>query len=124
MGKKILLVDDEPEIRTLYKKMLEKEGYTVSTAKDGRDALEKVAADRPDLIILDIMMPGMDGWEVSKKIKTDLATKDIPVVILSVKAGITEKVKSIEESLAERHLGKPVGRSELISTVKALLGEF
>lgn len=124
MSKRILLVDDEADIRSVYTKTLGKEGYEVTTAKDGKEALEKLKEFKPHLVILDIMMPGMDGWEVAKKIRKDQVLGDIPIIILSVKSEIEDKVKSIEEAKTDRHLAKPIELSELIGTIKSLLNEL
>ncbi|MFQ5888356.1 MAG: response regulator transcription factor [Candidatus Hydrothermarchaeales archaeon] len=124
MSKRILLVDDEIDIRSVYTKMLEKEGYEVATAKDGKKALEKLSEFKPHLVILDIMMPGMDGWEVAKKIRKDQVLGDIPIIILSVKSEIEDKVKSIEEAKTDRHLAKPIEFSEILGTIKSLLNEL
>lgn len=116
-----MVVDDEPDIRYLLRKMLEKEGYEVTEARDGRECLEKLKKERPDLILLDIMMPGMFGWEVSKRIKEDEMTKSIPVAMLTVRTSEEDKVKSLEESLADWHISKPVDREKLMETIKWLL---
>ncbi|MBI5253434.1 MAG: response regulator [Euryarchaeota archaeon] len=116
-----MVVDDEPDIRYLLRKMLEKEGYEVTEARDGRECLEKLKKERPDLILLDIMMPGMFGWEVSKRIKEDEATKSIPVAMLTVRTSEEDKVKSLEESLADWHISKPMDREKLMETIKWLL---
>jgi DNA-binding response OmpR family regulator len=123
MGKRILLVDDEPDILTLYKKILERGGYEVSTAQSGSEAFEKMVTFKPHLVILDIMMPEMDGWEVAKRIRADEKEKDVPIIMLTVKSEIEDKVKSIEVAGADRHLTKPVDSHNLIYTVKCLLHE-
>ncbi|HIE08638.1 MAG TPA: response regulator, partial [Armatimonadetes bacterium] len=79
MGKKILVVDDEKHIVRLVQVNLERAGYEVITAYDGDEALKKVKEERPDLIVLDVMMPKMDGFEVMKHLKADPTTRDIPV---------------------------------------------
>jgi DNA-binding response OmpR family regulator len=124
MGKKILLVDDEVDILTLYKRILEKEGYEIATAVNGPEALQKMITFKPNLVVLDIMMPEMDGWELSKKIRSEHNEKELPIIMLTVKSEIEDKVKSVEEAGANRHLTKPINGSILISTIKALLGEI
>lgn len=116
-----MVVDDEPDIRYLVRKMLEREGYEIIEAKDGGECLEKLKKERPDLILLDVMMPGMFGWEVSRKIKENEATRSIPVAMLTVRSSEEDKVKSLEESLADWHISKPVDSKKLIETVKWLL---
>jgi DNA-binding response OmpR family regulator len=124
MGKRILLVDDEADILSLYKKILEKEGYEITTANNGLEALQKMITFKPHLVILDIMMPEIDGWEVVKKIRSEHNEKELPIVMLTVKSEIEDKVKSVEEVGANRHLTKPINSSILIGTIKALLGEI
>lgn len=118
---KILVVDDEPKIRFIVRKMLEKEGHKVAEAKDGAECLEMVKAERPDLILLDVMMPGMDGWDVCRRIKTDEATKTITVAMLTVKSKDEDKVKSFDEALADWHVVKPFTGKTLSRTVQWLL---
>lgn len=118
---KILLVDDEPDIVIVSKMVLEKEGYEVIVAKNGEQCMNMLEKDRPDLILLDIMLPGLDGWEICKKIKKDATTKDIPVVMFTVR--VSEK--SVERSLeyADAQIGKPFETVELLNTIKHLLNE-
>lgn len=124
MGKRILLVDDEADMRLIYKKTLEKAGYDVATAKDGNDALEKMKGFRPDLVVLDIMMPDLDGWGAAKKIRETHSPADLPIIMLTVKGEIEDKVKSVEEVGANRHLTKPIESAQLINTIQALLNEL
>jgi CheY-like chemotaxis protein len=124
MGKRILLVDDEPDIVSLYKKILEKAKYNVTTASSGDEALKIIESDTFDLIILDIMMPGLDGWETAKKIKSIPGFANVPIVMLTVKYQIEDKVKSIEKVGAARHITKPVDGPKLIETIQTLLGEI
>jgi len=124
MGKRILLVDDEPDIRSLYKRIIEREGYKVSTAASGSEALKTLEELSPDLIVLDIMMPGMDGWEVARRIRGDKRFSKVPIIMLTVKSEIEDKMRSIDVAGADRHLSKPVEVSELMGTIKALLNEI
>jgi CheY-like chemotaxis protein len=121
MQKKVMVVDDETNIRFVLKRMLEKGGYDVIEARNGIECLDLLSKERPDLIILDVMMPGMDGWETCARIKNDEKTKDITVSMLSVKKAHEDKINSLEDSLADWHISKPIDRDELISTVKWLL---
>ena len=124
MKKRILLVDDEEDIRTLYKKTIEKGGYLVETASNGMEALEMVETFNPNLVILDIMMPDMDGWEVTKKIRKKHSINELPIIILSVKSEIADKVKSTSDLGANRHCTKPVDGNDLIYMIKTLLDEL
>jgi CheY-like chemotaxis protein len=117
---KILVVDDEPEILMLVKMMLEKHGYDTIEARNGDECLEKLK-EKPDVIVLDVMMPGDDGWEVCRKIKKDQESKDIPVILLTVRTSEKSRKKSIEYAGADAHVNKPFEMSELLETVKNLL---
>ena len=86
MPKKILAVDDEKHIVRLVQANLERAGYQVVTANDGKEALQKVAEENPDLVVLDVMMPYMDGFEVLQNLRRNPSTRDIPVVMLTAKA--------------------------------------
>ena len=85
MARSILLVDDEPQTRDLLRLMLKRDGYEVYDAEDGFDALEKVQIHKPDAIILDVMMPGMDGIEVCVRIRSDEALSETPIIMLSAR---------------------------------------
>lgn len=119
--KKILVIDDEPDIVFLIKLILEKEGYKVIEANSGSEGLELVKKEKPDLVLLDVMMPDMLGWEVSKKIKADKELRKIPVAMLTVKSAAEDKLKSLEEAGADWHIAKPIDREKLLNTVAWLL---
>ncbi len=114
---KILLVDDEPEIVYLVRLVLEREGHEVIGALDGRDCLKKLREDKPDLIILDIMMPGLDGWEICRKIKEAEGTRDIPVIMLTVRTSGDSIKKSYEYAGCDAHINKPFDRKQLLCTI-------
>ncbi|MFQ6105704.1 MAG: response regulator transcription factor [Candidatus Hydrothermarchaeaceae archaeon] len=118
---KILVVDDEPDIVFTIQKILENEGYEVITANDGKAALEKLKTVRADLILLDVMMPGVDGWNVCKILKEHEKTKSIPIAILTGLSKDIDKLTSLDLALADRHINKPVDKEDLIKTVKLLL---
>ncbi|MFQ5976043.1 MAG: response regulator [Candidatus Hydrothermarchaeales archaeon] len=118
---KILLVDDEPVLVDLTKMILEKDGYEVLVAKNGGECLEELEKNRPDLILLDIMMPGESGWEVCRKIKEDEKTRDIPVVMFTVRTSKASIEKSLRYAHADAHLGKPFTLDELCSMVRRFL---
>ncbi|MBU2559431.1 response regulator [archaeon] len=114
---KIMLVDDEPGILRVERIILEKAGYEVVEASSGEECLEKLKSVKPDLILMDVMMPEMDGWEATRIIKEDDDTKNIPVVIVTVKDSDDEKTRSYMYSHADGHLVKPLSMGELLETV-------
>ena len=120
MGK-ILVVDDEPEIVVLTKIMLEKEGHKVLVAKNSDECFKKLKEEKPDLILLDIMMPGDDGWDACKKIKEDKETRDIPVAMFTVRSSEDSVEKSLEYANADAHINKPFDRLELLEIVRDML---
>ena len=91
---RVLLVDDESAIRTICRVNLESDGLTVVEAADGREAIGAVRTERPELVLLDVMMPDIDGWEVAAQLASDPATRDIPVVFLSARAAREDKVRA------------------------------
>lgn len=120
---KILVVDDEPEIIYLTKMILEKEGHEVVAANDSDECFEKLKAETPDLILLDIMMPGDDGWVTCRKIKGDEKTRNIPVAMFTVRSSEDSVEKSLKYAHADAQINKPFDRKELVDTVKRLLGK-
>ena len=121
-SKKVLVVDDEPYILRSLRMILEMEGYQVETASDGLEALKRVAENKPHLILLDIMMPNMDGYEVAKHLKGDPATSDIFILILTAKGQEKDKMRSASLGVDE-HLTKPFSPNKLLERVKEILGE-
>jgi DNA-binding response OmpR family regulator len=118
--KKILIVEDEKDILRLVKLYLEKEGFRTVTAMTGSEALRQVKAERPDLMILDLMLPEMDGLEVCKKIRLNPDTALLPVVMLTAKAEESDTVIGLELG-ADDYVTKPFSPKALIARVKALL---
>ncbi|HID28286.1 MAG TPA: response regulator [Methanosarcinales archaeon] len=121
MKKKILVVDDEPEYVELVKLVLEKEGFFVSEAYSGEECLDKIKEEKPDLVILDILMPGMDGQQVCKVLKENKETKLIPVVMLTALNNTINKIIGLKIMCADAYVTKPVEEKELIDTVNRLL---
>lgn len=103
---KVLLVDDDPAVLVFMKKLLEKHGYVVLEANNGKEGLKKARDEGPDIILLDIMMPKLDGWEVARKLKDDPKTKNIPIIMLTVLAEDEHKQKSFEYADADFHISK------------------
>ncbi len=116
----ILIVDDDPHIRELVTLFLRAEGFTVTTAVDGLDALEQLARLKADLVILDVMMPNMDGWELCETLR---ASYDIPLLMLTAKGETAQKVRGFELG-TDDYLVKPFEPVELVMRVKALLKRY
>lgn len=123
MANKIMVVDDEPDVVDLVKLVLESDGFDVVTAYSGKEALDKIALEMPDLVLLDIMMPQMDGWEVYSRIKAHPKTKDIPVAMLTAKSQSIDKMIGLHVVKVDDYITKPFGRSELLERVKRILKE-
>ncbi|MBN1822799.1 MAG: response regulator [Endomicrobiales bacterium] len=121
--KRVLLADDEDDIRHILKRYLELDGYEVTTAIDGKDALEKAVSNRYDLLILDVMMPVMNGWEVSKKLKADPERKNIPIIILTARTQSIDSMMSYECG-ADEYATKPFEYPELSQTIKKLIEQY
>lgn len=119
MPKKILAVDDEKHIVRLVQVNLERQGYEVVTANDGREALEKVEAESPDLVVLDVMMPYMDGFEVLQNLRRNASTRDIPVIMLTAKAQDADVFRGWQSGV-DCYLTKPFNPMELIAFVKRI----
>jgi DNA-binding response OmpR family regulator len=120
MSKRVLVVDDQPHIVRLIQVNLEKEGLQVSTAGDGVEGLERLREVRPDLVILDVIMPRKDGFQVLREIKSDPDLAEIPVIMLTVKTHNADIVEGLKEG-AELYLPKPFHPKELVSLVKRVL---
>ena len=118
---KIMIVDDEEKIRYIVRKMLEAEGYQVIEADGGKACLELLKEEKPDLILMDVMMPEMDGWDAAKEVKSDESNKDVIISMLTVKSEDEDKIKSLDEASADWHIAKPVKRDKLLQTVGWLL---
>ena len=119
---KILVVDDEIYIVHILDFSLGIEGYEVMTALDGEQALAKVAQNRPDLIVLDIMMPKLDGYETCKALKQNPATHDIPVILLSAKGRNVDQKIGFEVG-ADDYITKPFSPRKLVERINAILGQ-
>ena len=119
---KILVVDDEVYIVHILDFSLGVEGYDVMTALDGEQALAKVAQDKPDLIVLDIMMPKLDGYETCKALKSDPETRDIPVILLSAKGRNVDQKVGFEVG-ADDYITKPFSPRKLVERINSILGQ-
>jgi DNA-binding response OmpR family regulator len=113
----VLVVDDDPDIRGLVKELLERQGYGVSEAANGKDALRSLYATPPDVVLLDVSMPELDGWQTLERIR-DLS--DVPVAMLTARAAELEKVRGLKAG-ADDYITKPFGRQELLARIEAML---
>ncbi|HML20198.1 MAG TPA: response regulator [Aggregatilinea sp.] len=120
MSERILIVDDDVDSLKLIGLMLQRQGYEVLVASTGQQALAKAKNDRPDLIILDIMMPDMDGYEVCRRLRHDPTTQPIPIIMFTARAMVDDKVAGFEAG-ADDYLTKPTHPAELASRIKAIL---
>jgi CheY-like chemotaxis protein len=117
---KILVVDDEEHIVMILKDSLEFSGFQVVTAFDGMEALERVEKDKPELVVLDIGMPKLDGWEVCRRLKADPKTKHIPIIILTAYAQTSDQRKGAQLG-ADRFISKPCDLTYLVEEINTLL---
>jgi two-component system, OmpR family, alkaline phosphatase synthesis response regulator PhoP len=117
MTERILIVDDEQRIIDLAQMYLEQEGYTVESATDGRDAFDRIKTDEPGLIVLDLMLPGMDGLEICRRVRAD---SDVPIIMLTARSEDIDKIVGLELG-ADDYLTKPFNPRELVARVKAIL---
>ncbi len=122
MGKKILVVDDEPQIVNLISLRLKESGYEILTAGDGQTALQKAREEKPDLIILDLMLPKMDGYKVCALLKADMRFNKIPIILLTARGQETDRVIG-QEVGANAYITKPFQATILLNKLKGLLGE-
>jgi CheY-like chemotaxis protein len=119
-GHTVLVVDDEPDVLLLCRVNLEFEGYTVIEAAHGEEAMDKLRTERPDIVLLDVMMPRMDGWQVLSAIKADDDLKDIPVVMLTAKVQDQDQIRGWSEGAAD-YITKPFSPLALSQVLQDVL---
>ena len=120
MASRVLIVEDEPDIRELVVHHLKREGYQVATAAGGEEALRQVRAAPPDLVLLDLMLPGMNGLEVCRRLRQDPPTAGLPIVMLTAKGDEVDRVLGLEIG-ADDYIVKPFSPKELVARVRAVL---
>jgi DNA-binding response OmpR family regulator len=120
MASRVLIVEDEPDIRDLLAFHLEREGYQIGKSRTGADALRQVAASPPDLILLDLMLPEMDGLEVCRRLRRDPRTASLPIVMLTAKGEEIDRVLGLELG-ADDYIVKPYSPKEVVARVRAVL---
>ncbi|MDB5796714.1 MAG: pilH [Paucimonas sp.] len=116
---KILVVDDSPTERYFLSDILIKNGFSVSTAENGEEALQKIKADKPQLILMDIVMPGQNGFQVTRAISRDPESQDVPVIICTSKGQETDRIWGLRQG-ARDYIVKPVDPQELLTKIAAL----
>jgi DNA-binding response OmpR family regulator len=117
---KVLIVDDDPEIRTFYALLLQREGWEVDEAENGYDALSKARAQPPALVLLDVMMPELDGYEVCRRLRADPQTSDLTILMISAKATVTDRRNGIMAG-ANDFLCKTIGPRRLVAQIRTFL---
>jgi DNA-binding response OmpR family regulator len=119
--KRVVCIEDEPEMIDLVRLILGRKGYDVIGANGGIEGLDAVRRERPDIILLDLMMPDMDGWEVYQQIKADPELKHIPVVVVTAKAQSIDKVLGLHIAKVDDYITKPFGPQELLESIEKIL---
>ena len=120
--KNILCIEDEPEMIDLIRLILTRHGFNVQGAYGGREGLKMIRENAPDLILLDLMMPDVDGWEVYQQIKADEKTNNIPVIVVTAKAQNIDKVLGLHIAKVDDYIAKPFSPQALLESVERVLG--
>jgi len=121
--KRVIYFEDERDMVELVRLVLGREGYSVEGASEGRAGLVSVREKLPDIILLDLMMPDMDGWEIFKELKNDKSTGDIPVVVITAKSQSVDKILGVEIAQVDDYISKPFSPRELVERVEKVLSE-
>ncbi len=119
--KQVIVIEDDPEMIELVKLILTKDGFDVIGVDNGRDGLTRIGEVLPDVVLLDLMMPGMDGWEVYQAVKANETTKHIPVIIITAKAQSIDRVLGLHIAKVDDYITKPFSPSELVNSVRKVL---
>jgi len=122
-AKRVVCIEDEPEMIDLVRLILGRKGFDVIGANGGIEGLETVQRERPDLVLLDLMMPDMDGWEVYQQMKADDDLRNIPVIVVTAKAQSIDKVLGLHIAKVDDYITKPFGPQELLESVEKIIGE-
>ncbi len=122
-SKKLAYIEDEAEMIDLVRLILGRRGFTVLGATGGREGLDLVRKERPDLVLLDLMMPDMDGWDVYHQIKSEEGTREIPVIVITAKAQNIDKILGLHIAKVEDYISKPFSPQELMERVEKVLSK-
>ena len=120
----ILYIEDDPEMIDLVSLILNRQGFQVIGANGGREGLEIVKHTQPDLILLDLMMPDIDGWDVYQQLKTSESTRDIPVIIITAKSQTIDRVLGVQIAKVDDYISKPFRPGDLIESIKKILARI
>jgi two-component system, OmpR family, response regulator VicR len=119
--RRVVYIEDEQEMIDLVRLILNRKGYEISGANGGHEGLDTVRKELPDLVLLDLMMPDMDGWDVYQQMKADEATKNIPVIVVTAKAQSIDKVLGLHIAKVDDYISKPFSPQELVDSVEKVL---
>jgi two-component system response regulator VicR len=122
-SKRLAYIEDEAEMIDLVRLILGRRGYTVIGANGGREGLDLIRKELPDLVLLDLMMPDMDGWDVYHQIKSEVQTRDIPVIVITAKAQNIDKILGLHIAKVEDYISKPFSPQELLDRVEQVLSK-
>ncbi|MEJ2265262.1 MAG: response regulator [Anaerolineales bacterium] len=123
MSRRVLYIEDEPEMIDLVRLILGRKGIEVIGATGGREGLDAVRKELPDLVLLDLMMPDMDGWQVYQQMKAGEPTRDIPVIVVTAKAQSIDKVLGLHIAKVDDYISKPFSPQELAESVERVLSK-
>jgi two-component system response regulator VicR len=121
--RKVICIEDEPAMIELVKLILTKRGFEVMGAVGGKEGLDLITKTQPDLVLLDLMMPDMNGWDVYQQMKADDAMKDIPVIVVTAKAQNIDKVLGLHIAKVQDYITKPFSPAELLQSINRVLGD-
>ncbi len=119
--KRVVYIEDEPEMIDLVRLILNRRGYEIIGANGGREGLDTVRQQIPDLVLLDLMMPDMDGWDVYQQMKADEHTQSIPVIVITAKAQSIDKVLGLHIAKVDDYISKPFSPQELVDSVEKVM---
>ena len=122
--KRVVCIEDEPEMIELVKLILSRQNIEVVGAVGGQEGLDKIEDIRPDLVLLDLMMPEMDGWEVYQKMKASDTMRDIPVIVVTAKAQSIDRVLGLHIARVDDYITKPFGPQELLESVQKVISRY
>lgn len=119
--KRILCIEDDIDMLDLFRVLLTRHGFSFRGATKGQEGLDLIRQEKPDLVILDIMMPVMDGWQVYQQMKNDESTRDIPTIVVTAKSQLIDKVLGLEIAKVDDYIGKPFSPNELLDSISKVL---